>query len=100
MGKKILAWMIPALMLGIAACGRSDPEPTFTVAGTGEAVNAFVAAQLVKQIPRKMTVAHRGDEVVATFALTGYRGEDVVELTKQALAHHLSYTVTGIAVRG
>jgi len=38
--------------------------------------------------------------VVATFALAGYRGEDVVELTKQALAHQLSYTVTGIAVRG
>ena len=57
MGKKILAWIVPALMLGTAACGRSEPEPTFTVAGKGDAVNAFVAAQLVKQIPRKMTVA-------------------------------------------
>jgi sulfopyruvate decarboxylase TPP-binding subunit len=71
-----------------------------TVTGKGLAINAFVAAQLDKRVPRKLTVSHRGNEVVATFALAGYRGKDVVEMTRQALANDLSYTVSGLVIHG
>lgn len=100
--KTTLGWLAPVLALGAAACGGSEPATppaaTFTVAGNGEAVNAFVADLLVKQVPQTMTVAHRGDGLVATFSLAGFEKAQVIGMTRQALSQHLSYSLSGIAV--
>lgn len=101
--KSSLLWLTPVFALGAVSCARSDSGraivPIMSVAGEAEAVNDFVAAQLVTQVPRKLTVAHRGREVVATFALTGYSSEALKSMTRQALDHRLSYSISGISIR-